>query len=93
MKILRVTYNYHSKLHDKFRRGAITLLAGDFEAEDCLQEFDAFSHYFPPQKESNFPMLELLSMICTGQIILAGDVVEEEDHYNIYCIRDVEVLE
>ena len=101
MKELRVTYNYHSKIHHKYMRRKMTLLAGDFEAEDCLQEFDAFSHHFPPQKESNFPpqkesnfpILALLSMICTGMIFLSGDVTEKQDRNNIYCITDVEVLE
>lgn len=93
MKKLRVTYNYHSALHDKYMHREITLPAADFEAEDCLQEFDACSHHFPLQKQSNFPMLKLLSMICTGQIFLAGDIIEKQERENIYCITDVEVLE
>ena len=93
MKKLRVTYNYHSKLHHKYMRRKMTLPAADFTAEDCLQEFDAFSHHFPPQKESNFPMLALLSMICTGMIFLSGDVTEKQERENIYCITNLEVLE
>lgn len=93
MKKVRVTYNYHSKLHMCYMRKEITLPAADFEAEDCLQEFDACSHHFPLPKENNFPMLKLLSMICTGQIFLAGDIVEKQERDNIYCITDVEVLE
>lgn len=93
MKKLRVTYNYHSKLHHEYRRRKMTFQAADFEAEDCLQEFDAFSHHFPPQKESNFPMLALLSAICTGMIFLSGDVVDKQERENIYCITDVKVLE
>lgn len=93
MKKLRVTYNYHSVLHDKYMHQEITLPAADFEAEDCLQEFDACSHHFPLQKENNFPMLKLLSMICTGQIFLAGDIIEKQERVNIFCITDVEVLE
>lgn len=93
MKRIRVTYNYHSVLHDKYMHREITLPAADFEAEDCLQEFDACTHHFPLQKETNFPMLKLLSMICTCQIFLAGDIVEKQDRENIYCITDVEVLE
>lgn len=93
MKKLRVTYNYHSMLHDKYMRHEITLPASDFEAEDCLQEFDACSHHFPLQKESNFPLLKLLSVICTGQIFLVGDVIEKQERENIFCITDVEVLE
>lgn len=93
MKELRVTYNYHSKTHHEYRRQKMTFLAADFAAEDYLQEFDAFSHHFPPRKESNFPMLELLSTICTGIIFLSGDIIEERDRENIYCITDVKVLE
>ena len=93
MKKLRVTYNYYSTLHDKYIHREITLPAADFEVEDCLQEFDACSHHFPLQKQSNFPMLKLLSMICTGQIFLAGDIIEKQERENIYCITDVEVLE
>lgn len=93
MKKLRVTYNYHSMLHDKYMHREITLPAADFEAEDCLQEFDACSHHFPLQKESNFPLLKLLSVICTGLIFLDGDMAEKEERENIFCITDVEVLE
>lgn len=93
MKELRVTYNYHSKLHHEYRRGKMTFLAADFEAEDCLQEFDARSNHFQLYKESDFILLTLLSALCTGQIFLAGDVVDEQDRGNIYCITDIEVLE
>ena len=92
MKKLRVTYNYYSKLHHEYRRRKMTFLAADFEAEDCLQEFDAFSHHFP-HKESDIISLHHLSMLCTGHIFLAGDVVDEQDRENIYCITDVKVLE
>lgn len=93
MKKLRVTYNYHSKRHDKYMRRKMTFLVADFEVEDCLQEFDAFSHHFPLNKESDYILLNLLSVLCTGQIFLAGDVVDEQDRENIYCITDVKVLE
>ena len=93
MKKLRVTYNYHSMLHDTYRHMEISLAAGEFEAEDVLQEFDACSHHFPLQKDSNFPMLKLLSLICTGQIFLAGDIIEKQERENIRCITDVEVME
>lgn len=93
MKKLRVTYIYHSKLHDECRRLEMPLLAADFEAEDCLQEFDARSNHFQLYKESDFILLTLLSVLCTGQIFLAGDVVDEQDRENIYCITDVKVLE
>ena len=94
MKKLRVTYNYHSMLHDRYSRRQITLAAGDWETEDVLQEFDACSHHLPiRQNDSNFPMLKLLALICTGQIFLAGDIVEKSERENIRCITDVEVLE
>lgn len=93
MKKLRVTYNYHSMLHDRYARMEISLAAGESEAEDVFQEFNACSHHFPLIKESNFPMLKLLAMICTGQIFLAGDIIEKQERENIYCITDVEVME
>lgn len=92
MKKLRVTYNYHSALHDTYRHMEITLAAGEFEAEDVFQEFEARSDK-AIQDEHNFPMLKLISMICTGQIFLAGDIIEKHERENIYCIADVEVLE
>ena len=94
MKKLRVTYNYHSMLHDRYTRMEITLASGDFETEDALQEFDACSHHLPNrQNDSNFPMLKLIAMICTGQIFLAGDIAEKSERENIRCITDVEVME
>lgn len=94
MKKLRVTYNYHSMLHDRYARMEITLASGDFETEDALQEFDACSHHLPIlQNDSNFPMLKLLAVICTGLIFLAGDVTEKQERENIRCITDVEVME
>ena len=92
MKKLIVTYNYYSKLHHEYRRRKMTFLAADFAAEDCLQEFDAFSHHFP-HKESDIISLHYLSMLCIGHIFLAGDVVDEQDRENIYCITNVKVLE
>ena len=94
MKKLRVTYNYHSVLHDRYTRMEITLAAGDWESEDVFQEFNACSHNLPARNDdSNFPMLKLLALICTGQIFLAGDVIEKQERENIYCITDVEVME
>ena len=94
MKKLRVTYNYHSILRDRYARIEITLAAGDWESEDVLQEFDACSHHLPiQQNDSNFPMLKLLALICTAQVFLAGDVVEKSERENIRCITDVEVVE
>ncbi len=94
MKKLRVTYNYHSMLHDKYARLEITLAAGTLEAEDVLQEFNACSHHLPARNDdSNFPMLKLVALICTAQVFLAGDVTEKQERENIYCITDVEVLE
>lgn len=94
MKRIRVTYNYHSMLHDEYKRMEITLAAGDFESEDVLQEFNACSHHLPARNDdSNFPMLKLLSVICTAQVFLAGDVTEKQERENIRCITDVEVLE
>lgn len=94
MKKLRVTYNYHSMLHDKYAWMEITLVAGELESEDVLQEFDACSHHLPiRQNDSNFPMLKLISLICTAQTFLAGDVVAKQDRENIHCITDVEVME
>lgn len=94
MKKLRVTYNYHSMLHDRYARMEITLAAGDWESEDVLQEFNACSHHLPARNDdSNFPMLKLLSLICTAQVFLAGDVIEKQERDNIYCITDVEVVE
>ena len=91
MKKLRVTYNYHSMLHDTYTHMEISLAARDFEAEDVLQEFDACSHHLPiRQNDSNFPMLKLLALICTAQVFLAGDVVEKTERENIRCITDVE---
>ena len=94
MKKLRVTYNYHSLLHDTYRHMEISLAAGEWETEDVLQEFDACSHHLPIRKnDSNFPLLKLIAMICTGQIFLAGDVAEKNERENIYCITDVKVVE
>lgn len=94
MKKLRITYNYHSVLHDTYREMEITLAAGDWESEDVLQEFDACSHHLPArQDDSNFPMLKLIAMICTAQVFLTGDVTEKSERENIRCITDVEVLE
>lgn len=94
MKQIRVTYNYHSMLHDDFRKHEISMKVGDWEAEDCLQEFDACSHHLPiRQNVSNFPMLKLLALICTAQIFLIGDVIEKQERENIFCITDVEVME
>lgn len=94
MKNLRVTYNYHSMLQlNKFTQTEISLTAGDSEAEDCFQEFNAYSHSIICRKESNFPMLKLLALICTAQIFLAGDVIAANERENICGIVDVEVLE
>ena len=94
MKKLRVTYNYHSMLHDRYARMEITLAAGDWESEDVLQEFNACSHHLPARNDdSNFPMLKLIALICTAQVFLAGDVIEKQERENIRCITDVEVLE
>ena len=93
MKKIRVTYNYHSRLHDKNMRFETEFVAGDFEAEDCLQEFDLRSNHFQLYKESEFILLTLLSWLCTGLIFLAGDVPDTQDHNNIHCLTDVEVLE
>lgn len=94
MKQIRVTYNYHSVIHDTYREMEITLAAGDWESEDVLQEFNACSHNLPARNDaSNFPMLKLIAMICTAQVFLAGDVTEKQERENIRCITDVEVLE
>lgn len=92
MKKLRVTYNYHSALTGKYKHCEVTLMAADFEAEDCFQEFNARSQ-FPFKNDDNYIVLRLVAMICTAQIYLAGNVIETSDQNNIWCISDVEVLD